>query len=151
MSIEQVADGAKKQQYDAVALSLGQALLGSAMGVATVIDSISTAAPLLKKLAIRYGTDAVIEAVEAVTARMVAWAALRSVGMLIGWEATVGMIVLQTLATWLTPDALESWCSRCAFGTGKETIFRVADHSVAPYIDPDQQEKDYVDAMTKLS
>jgi hypothetical protein len=151
MSIEQVADGAKKQQYDAVAFSLGQALLGSAMGVATVIDAISTAAPLLKKLAIQYGTDAVIEAVEAVTARMVALAALRSVGMLIGWEATVGMIVLQTLATWLTPDALESWCSRCAFGTGKETILRVADHSVEPYIDPHQQEKDYVDAMTKLS
>jgi len=151
MSFEQTGDSLKKEQYDIAVLNFGQALLGSAMGVATVIDTISTAAPLLKRLAIQYGTDAVIEAVETVTARMVAWAALRSVGMLIGWEATVGLIVLQTLASWLTPDALESWCSRCAFGTGQETILRVADHSVTRYTDPSQQEKDYVDAMTKLS
>ncbi len=81
---------------------------------------------------------------------MIAWAALRSVGMLIGWEATVGLIVLQTLATWLTPDALESWCSRCAFGTGQEKILRLANHSVQRYTDPAQQEKDYADAMTKI-
>ncbi|RQG99335.1 hypothetical protein [Paraburkholderia dinghuensis] len=111
----------------------------------------STAAPLLKKLAMRYGTDVVIEAVEAVTARVIAWAALRSVTMLIGWEATVGLLVLQAMADWLTPNELEAWCSRCAFGTGRETLFRVADHDVERYTDPSQQEKDFANAMTKFS
>ncbi|WP_027818428.1 T6SS effector BTH_I2691 family protein [Paraburkholderia bannensis] len=151
MSVEQAADSGKKLQYDSLAFGLSQAVVGTAMGVATIIDAISTAAPLLKKLAVQYGTEVVIEAVEAVTKRMIAWAALRSVGMLIGWEATVGMIVLQTLATWLTPDSLQSWCSRCAFGTGEEAILRIKDHSVARYTDPSQQEKDYGDAMTTFS
>jgi hypothetical protein len=34
------------------------------MGGATVIDSISTVARLLKRLAVQYGTDAVMEVVE---------------------------------------------------------------------------------------
>jgi hypothetical protein len=119
--------------------------------VATLIDATSTAAPLLKKLAKRYGTVVVIEAVETATKRVIAWAALRAVTMLTGWEVTVGLLVLQQMADWLTPDGLESWCSRCAFGTGQETILRVTDHSVEHYSEPSQQETDFIDAMAKLS
>jgi hypothetical protein len=71
--------------------------------------------------------------------------------MLTGWEVTVTLLVLQAMADWFTPNDLESWCSRCAFGTGQEAILRVADHSVERYTDPSQQEKDFANAMTKLS
>jgi hypothetical protein len=71
--------------------------------------------------------------------------------MLTGWEVTVGLFVLQQMADWLTPDELESWCSRCAFGTRQETILRVTDHNVERYSDPSRQEKAFIDAMAKLS
>lgn len=80
-----------------------------------------------------------------------ALAALRIVGMLTGWEATIVLLGLQAMADWLTPNELESWCSRCAFGTGQETTLRITDHSVARYTDPSQQEKDFVNAITNLS
>jgi hypothetical protein len=151
MDVEKVSDAFDKDKFDALGIYTAKALIGGAAGVATLIDATSTAAPLLKKLAVRYGTNVVIEAVEAVAARVVAWAALRAVTMLTGWEVTVGLLVLQAMADWLTPNELESWCSRCAFGTGQETILRVSDHSVGRYTDPSQQEKDFVNAMTKLS
>lgn len=116
-----------------------------------MIDAASTAAPLLKKLAARHGTEVVIEAVETITARAVGWAALRTVVMLTGWEVTMGLLILQTIADRLTPNELESWCSRCAFGTGQETMLRVTDQSVARYTDPSQQGKDFTVAMNKLS
>jgi hypothetical protein len=115
-----------------------------------LIDATSTAAPLLKTLAKQYGTEVVIEAVGIVNKRLVAWAILRGVTMLAGWEFTVGMLVLQVMADCLAPNELEAWCSRCAFGTGQETILRVTDHSVALYTAPSQQEKDFANAMTKL-
>lgn len=148
---EKASDAYHKQQFDALFIYTGKAFMGLAAGTATFIDATSTAAPLLKKLAVRYGTVVVIEAIEKATERVVAWAALRAVTMLTGWEVTVGLLVLQTMADRLMPNELESWCSRCAFGTGQETIFRVTDHSVARYTAPSQQEKDFVDAMTKLS
>jgi hypothetical protein len=144
-------DAFEKCQIDAIGIYAAKAVIGGAAGMATLIDATSTAAPLLKKLAKRYGTVVVIEAVETATKRVIALAALRIVGMLTGWEATIVLFGLQTMADWLTPNALESWCSRCAFGTGQETILRVTDHSVAWYTDPSQQEKDFVDAMAKIS
>jgi len=144
-------DAGDKQQFDVSAIYYIKSGGGALSGVAVLIDATSTAAPLLKKLAKRYGTVVVIEAVEIATKRVIALAALRIVGMLAGWEATIALLALQAMADWLTPDELESWCSRCAFGTGQETTLRVTDHSVARYTDPSQQEKDYVNAMTKLS
>lgn len=140
-----------KGEVNAFGIYAGKALVGGAAGVAILIDATSTAAPLLKRLAKRYGTVVVIEAVEIATQRVIALAALRIVGMLAGWEVTIGLLVLQAMADWLTPNELESWCSRCAFGTGQETTLRITDHSVARNTDPSQQEKDYVNAMTKLS
>jgi hypothetical protein len=138
-------------QIDAIGIYAAKTVTGAAAGVATLIDATSTAAPLLKKLAKRYGTVVVIEAVETATKRVIALAALRAVAMLTGWEVTVGLFVLQQMADWLTPDELESWCSRCAFGTRQETILRVTDHNVERYSDHSQQEKAFIDAMAKLS
>jgi hypothetical protein len=148
---EKARDVFRKKEFSAFGIYSLKALAGGAAGVAILIDATSTAAPLLKRLAKRYGTVVVIEAVEVATTRVIALAALRIVGMLAGWEVTVGLLVLQGMADWLTPNELESWCSRCAFGTGQETTLRVTDHSVACYTDPSQQEKDFVNAMTKLS
>jgi hypothetical protein len=151
MDGEKASDAYHGQKFDVLGIYTGKAFIGMAAGMATLIDATSTAAPLLKRLALQYGTVVVIEAVETATARVVAWAALRAVTMLTGWEVTLGLIVLQTMADRLTTNELESWCSRCAFGTGQEAILRVTDHCVARYTAPSQQEKDFVDAMTKLS
>ena len=151
MDAEKALDGFGKSEFNAFGIYSLKALAGGAAGVAILIDATSTAAPLLKRLAKRYGTVVVIEAVEIATTRVIALAALRIVGMLAGWEVTIGLLVLQAMADWLTPNELESWCSRCAFGTGQETTLRITDHSVARYTTPSQQEKDYVNAMTKLS
>jgi len=148
---EKVSDAFDRNKYGSLGIYTAKAVIGGAAGMAILIDATSTAAPLLKKLAQRYGTVVVIEAVEIATKRVIALAALRIVGMLAGWEATIGLLVLQGMADWLTPNELESWCSRCAFGTGQETTLRITDHSVARYTDPSQQEKDFVNAMTKLS
>ena len=150
MDAEKALDGFGKSEFNAFGIYSLKALAGGAAGVAILIDATSTAAPLLKRLAKRYGTVVVIEAVEIATTRVIALAALRIVGMLAGWEVTIGLLVLQAMADWLTPNELESWCSRCAFGTGQETTLRITDHSVARYTTPSQQEKDYVNAMTKL-
>jgi hypothetical protein len=150
MDGEKASDRYHKQQFDALGIYTVKAFVGLGAGTATLIDATSTAAPLLKKLALRYGTVVVIEAIETATARVVAWAALRAATMLTGWEVTVTMLVLQAMADWFTPTDLESWCSRCAFGTGQEAILRVTDHGVERYTDPSQQEKDFVNAMTKL-
>ncbi|WP_249181337.1 MULTISPECIES: hypothetical protein [Burkholderia] len=146
--------GSKKEkagQYDVMAVLFVKAGLGVASGTAFVIDAISTAAPLFKKLAARTGSRVVIMAVETVAPRVVMIASLRAVSMLITWEATIGLFALQVLADTLTPDELESWCSRCAFGTGKEAILRVKDHGVEKYTDMEQQEKDFDKAMTEMA
>jgi hypothetical protein len=78
-------------------------------------------------------------------------AGLRAIGMFASWEVTIGLTLLHALADWLTPDALEAWCSRCAFGTGQETIYRVPDHSVPRYPKNSKQDKDFTDAMAKVS
>ncbi|WP_244912131.1 hypothetical protein [Burkholderia aenigmatica] len=63
----------------------------------------------------------------------------------------IAIFSLQMLADILTPDELESWCSRCVFGTGQEAILRVKDHSVEKYKDMAQQEKDFEKAMVGMS
>lgn len=151
MDREKAFDARDKQQFDVSVVFHIKSAVGAAAGVAILIDATSTAAPLLKKLAKRYGTVVVIEAVEIATKRVIAWAALRIVGMLAGWEATITLLALQAIADWLMPDDLEKWCSRCAFGTVQATTQSVTDQSNARYTDPSQQEMDYVNAMTKLS
>ncbi|NIF81681.1 hypothetical protein F3J20_30675 [Paraburkholderia sp. Cy-641] len=150
MDAENARDAAKKDQYDVLFFLGLKSLGGFVSGTALLIDATSTAAPLLKKLAARYGTEAIMAGVETFSERLAIVAGLRAVGMLIGWEATIGLLVLQWLADWLTPDALEAWCSRSAFGTGRETILRVTDHSVKRYTDSALQDKDFIDAMAKL-
>jgi len=141
----------KSGQYDVMWILVAKTLLGAASGTAFVIDAISTAAPLFKKLAARSGNRVVIMAVEAVASRVAVVASLRVVSMLITWEATIGLLALQVLADVLTPNELESWCSRCAFGTGQESILRVKDHSVEKYADMAQQEKAFDKAMTEMA
>ncbi len=51
---------------------------------------------------------AIVGLVEAATERALAFAALRGIGMLLGWEATVGLLVVQGLIWYFTPNALES-------------------------------------------
>jgi hypothetical protein len=148
---ENVDTAIVKHQFDLVGVLGIKTLAGGLSGTAILLDAISTSAPLLKKIASRYGTEAVIAAVETVSERIAMIAGLRAIGMLAGWEATIGLILLQALADWLTPNALEAWCSRCAFGTGQETIYRVADHSVPLYTKNSEQDKDFTDAMAKVS
>ncbi|AKM03758.1 T6SS effector BTH_I2691 family protein [Burkholderia pyrrocinia] len=141
----------KSGQYDVMWILVAKTMLGVASGTAFVIDAISTAAPLFKTLAARSGNRVVVMAVEAVASRVAVVASLRVVSMLITWEATIGLLALQVLADVLTPDELESWCSRCVFGTGQEAILRVKDHSVAKYTDMAQQEKAFEKAMTEMA
>lgn len=148
---EHVDTAIVKHQFDVVGALGIKTLAGGLSGTAVLLDAISTSAPLLKKIASRYGTEAVIAAVEAVSERIAVIAGLRAIGMLAGWEATIGLVLLQLLADWLTPDALEAWCSRCAFGTGRETIYRVTDHSVPVYTKNSEQDKDFTDAMAQVS
>ncbi|MGU7883650.1 T6SS effector BTH_I2691 family protein, partial [Burkholderia sp. AW50-3] len=141
----------KSGQYDVMIVLYGKALIGLASGAAFVIDAVSTAAPLFKKLAARSGSRVVIMAVETVAPRVAMIASLRAVSMLITWEATIGLLALQVLADVLIPDELESWCSRCAFGTGREAILRVKDHGIEKYADMQQQEKAFDEAMTEMA
>ncbi|WP_174967780.1 hypothetical protein [Burkholderia lata] len=71
--------------------------------------------------------------------------------MLIAWEATISIFALQILADILMPDELESWCSRCVFDTGKESILRMKDHSVEKYAEIAQQEKAFDKATTEMA
>lgn len=151
MDGEKSRDGFEKGQYDIFLLYFAKAGIEVGIGGAILIDAACTSSKLLKKVAGRYGVNVVVAAVETIPGRVIASTIMRTVGMLIGWEATVGLVVLQIMAEWITPNELESWCSRCAFGTGRETQFRIADHDVARYEDPSLQEKDFIDAMTKLS
>lgn len=153
---EKASKAYDKQRPDIFLIYLGKTGVGVGTGIATLIDATSTSAPLLKELAKRAGMTVIIEATEAVSTRVMAYALLRtlllrSAAMLIGWEATIILLALQVMADWLTPNELEGWCSRCAFGTGRETIFRIADHDVERYTDHLQQEKDFTNAMTELS
>lgn len=147
---EKLKDGAEKSQYDAVLFYVAKVAIGSGVGAAILIDAACTSSKLLTKVAGRYGINVIVAAVETVPGRVIASAVMRAVGMLIGWEATVGLFALQQMAEWLTPNELESWCSRCAFGNGRESLFRVADHDVERYVDFSLQERDFVGAMTKL-
>ena len=59
--------------------------------------------------------------------------------------------VIQYAANCLTPDALESWCARCAFGSEKESYLRfVKEHTVKKYADMAEQEKGCNDAMVEI-
>ncbi|KDB10170.1 hypothetical protein LIG30_0911 [Burkholderia sp. lig30] len=142
----------RRQQYDVVVVLQIKFGVGVLSGTAMLIDATSAAAPLLKKLAARYGTDAVMAAVEVFTERIAVVAGLRAFGMLIGWEATIGLLLFQMLADWLTPDALEAWCSRCAFGTGRERILSIKDHDVEKYnlTEVVMQRREFVEAMVKM-
>jgi hypothetical protein len=140
-----------KQQFDISLIYFSKAGIGMAAGVSTLIDAISTAAPLLKDLAKQYGMEVVIEAIKIASKRAIAVFILRLAVMLTGWELTIGLLFLQGMAEFLTPNELESWCSRCAFGTAQEKIFGLMDHHVERYIDPPQQEKEFVNAMSSLS
>lgn len=151
MDAEKVFDSYHKRDINSFGIYASKAVMGLASSAAILIDAASTAAPVLQKLAKRYGTRVVIEVVETVSKRVIAVAALRVIGMLAGWEATLLLFGLQLMADCLTPDELESWCSRCAFGTAQETTLRITNHSVTPYTEPSQQEKDFVNAMTNLS
>jgi len=79
MDAEKGFDAAEKRQFDALGIYTAKTLIGGSAGVAILIDATSTAAPLLKKLAMRYGTTVVIEAVEIATKRAIALATLRVV------------------------------------------------------------------------
>ncbi|MBN3725185.1 T6SS effector BTH_I2691 family protein [Burkholderia sp. Ac-20379] len=141
----------KAGQYDVTVVLFVKAGVGVASGGAFVIDAISTAAPLFKRLAQRSGSRVVMMAVEVVAPRLAMIAALRVVSMLITWEATIAVFALQILADCLTPDELESWCSRCAFGTGQEAILRVKDHAVTKYTELKEQEEEFDKAMAEMA
>lgn len=125
-------------------------VIGTASGVAILIDAANTAAPLLTKLAKRCGTVVVIEAVEIATKRVIALAGLCVGGMLAAWEATSLLLGLQLLVYQLTPNELENWWSRCAFGTAAEAIPRVTEGSATRYMDPSEQERNFMQAMINL-
>lgn len=141
----------RKDHIDATIIYAVKGLAGAVGGGAILIDSMSTAAPLFKKIAIRHGTTAIVATAEIISKRIVTIAALRCVVMFTGWEITVGLLVLQLMADWLTPNELESWCTRCAFGIGKETVMRLTDRDVRRYVDSAEQENDFNDVMIGLS
>lgn len=127
-----------------------KSVAGFCSGGAILVEATSTAAPLLRKIANRYGTIIVIEAVETVTKRAIALAAIRYFTWLTGWEAMIFLIVIEAMAAWLTPTELEEWCSRCVFSAGKAPGIIVINSNVTLYSDPSKQEKDFFNAMTSL-
>jgi hypothetical protein len=127
-----------------------KSIAGFCSGGVILVEATSTAAPLLKKIANRYGTIIVIEAVETVTKRAIALAAIRYFTWLTGWETMIFLIVIEAMAAWLTPTELEEWCSRCDFRAGKAPGIIVINSNVTLYSDPSKQEKDFFNAMTSL-
>lgn len=140
----------KEGRNDLMAIYVLKNIGGFGSGGAILIEATSTAAPLLNKLANRYGTIVVVEAVETVTKRAIALAAIRYVTWLAGWEVMIFLIALEVMAAWFTPTDLEDWCSRCAFSAGKNPGIIVINKDVTRYSDPSQQEKDFFNAMTAL-
>lgn len=140
----------RKGQSD-VAVVLGlKTLMGTFVGTAFMFDAVSTAAPLFKRLAARTGSRVVISVVRGVTRGLATQTVLRGVAFLTSWDAIIILTALDYAATLLTPDALEAWCSRCAFGTGKEARIRLVDHTVKKYTDMKEQEKDFNKAMAGM-
>lgn len=146
MDAGKAGDSWSKQQYAVSALTALKAASGAAAGTAVFISAIGKSGPLLRKVATRYGSEVVIGIVEAATERALAFAALRGVGMLLGWEATVVLLVVQFLVWYFTPNELEAWCARCAFGTGRETDFFI-EHDVTRYTDKEMKKQ--VDEFAK--
>ncbi len=70
--------------------------------------------------------------------------------MLTAWEAVFYMSIFQFVADRLTPDELESWCTRCIFGMGREAVLRLMDHTVKKYVAVKEQEVDFEKAMTRI-
>ncbi|RQS61545.1 hypothetical protein DID96_32885 [Burkholderia sp. Bp8963] len=134
MDAKTAGDSFAKRQGTVFFLTSIKVATGTVTGTAVLISSIGKSGPLLKKVASRYGTQVIVGIVEGLTERAAAFAALRAVGMLLGWEATVVLFVVQGLIWYFTPNVLEAWCTRCAFGTGREKDFFV-EHSVPLYTD----------------
>jgi hypothetical protein len=88
-------------------------------------------------------------AVEVITEKAATIAAFKLVGALLSFEATILITALQFIADRLMPNALEAWCSRCAFGTGRESTMRVKDHDVPRYTDLAQQEAEFDKVMAE--
>ncbi|MFL9856143.1 hypothetical protein PQR72_10465 [Paraburkholderia madseniana] len=130
-------------KYDIAVFMIIKTAVGGLSGFAILIDAISSAAPIFKRLGARSGNRVVVLAVETVTKKLAAMAALKVVGALLSFEATLLLTALQFLADHLMPDSLEAWCSRCAFGTGREATLRIKDHDVPRYTDMPQQETEF--------
>jgi len=95
-----------------------KAILGGASGVLTFAVTFTYAAPLVARLT---GRVAVGAAVEAVGARAAAFIGLRIVGMALGGWITVGLIGIQIIIWWITPNVLQEWIDHSAFGKERGT------------------------------
>ncbi|MDR0243992.1 MAG: hypothetical protein LBJ65_20545 [Burkholderia sp.] len=141
-----------KQQYTVAIMISAKAVTGAVAGVATFISAVGKSGLLLRRVASRYGTRVVVGFVDGMATRAAAFAALRGVGMLLGWEATVALLVVQGMIWYFTPNALEAWCTRSAFGTGRETELRLFEHDVDKYVDRDvkKQVEDFGKALAEV-
>jgi hypothetical protein len=142
-----VAKKFKYRQIDVAIFMTIKTVTGVLSGGAIVIDAICSAAPLFKRLATRSGNRVIVLTVEVVSENVAALVALKLVGALLSFEATILLSGLQFVADRLMPDALEAWCSRCAFGTRREATLRIKDHDVPRYTGMQQQEKEFDTVM----
>ncbi|MGU7838564.1 T6SS effector BTH_I2691 family protein [Burkholderia sp. AW33-5] len=136
MDGKSAAESLTKKQNTVFFLTTIKVVAGAATGTAVFISAVGKSGPLLKRVASRYGTQVIVGVVEGLAERAAAFAAFRAVGMLLGWEATVVLLVVQGLIWYFTPNVLEAWCTRCAFGTGLEKDFFI-EREVPRYTDRD--------------
>jgi len=148
MDMKKSSDALQEKSFNISIIEGGKAIVGFSSSSAILIEATSTAAPLLQKLARRYGTAVVIEAMDIVTKRVIALAAFRVVSCLTGWEAMIALLILDAMKSWLTPTELEEWCSRSAFSAGKNPGAIIVNKNIKFYSSSSQQEKDFINAMT---
>ncbi|WP_218508428.1 T6SS effector BTH_I2691 family protein [Variovorax sp. dw_308] len=92
--------------------------LGVANGALTFAVTFTYAAPLVARLTGRAAAGA---AIEAVGARAAAIIGLRILGMAAGGWITVGMLGVQVVIWWISPNAIEDWIDHSAFGKKRST------------------------------
>ncbi|WP_240160905.1 T6SS effector BTH_I2691 family protein [Burkholderia sp. Ax-1719] len=139
----------KYGQIDVAIVLIAKSGVDFLIGIAVVINAISTASPLIKGIAKQSGNKLLLMAAGAAE-----WAEVAAAGKLItaalSFEGVIAISVLQMLADHLLPDDLQNWCARCVFGNGKGALSYVSKGKVKQYKDMPEQEKEYDKALLKV-
>lgn len=111
---------------------------GAGSGALGVGVTFTYSAPLIGRLT---GRAVVGTAVKEVGKRAAAFIGLRILGMAAGGWITVGLLGVQIIIWWVTPNAVEVWLDHSAFGKKRGT---------GGYKSAEEQEKKLFEALTEM-